>query len=106
MLTAGYAANLDTPEGLPDSLVETIEDSAGAGLAIAEEAPVGGDELAGSIRSAFEQGTADAMKLAGFVTVAASGLVAVIGPRGRRSEDADAKATSAAAAEAPEDTPA
>lgn len=90
VLAAGYAANLDTPEGLPAELVETIEDSAGAGLAIADEAPVGGDELAAGIRSAFEQGTADAMRVAGFVTLGAAALVAVIGPRGRRADDAEA----------------
>ena len=92
VLAVGYAASLETPEGLPDELVEVIEESAGAGLAIAEEAPFGGDELAILIRSAFEKGTSDAMWAAGWVTLGAAVLVAIIGPRGRRPEDADADA--------------
>lgn len=88
VLAVGYAASLETPEGLPDELVEVIEESAGAGLAIAEDAPFGGDELAVEIRSAFEQGTADALWVAGWVTIGAAALVAVIGPRGRRADDA------------------
>lgn len=90
ILAVGYAASLETPEGLPEELVEVIEESAGAGLAIAEEAPFGGDELAVEIRSAFEQGTADAFWVASGVTLGAAVLVAIIGPRGRRPEDADA----------------
>lgn len=88
VLAVGYADSLQTPEGLPGELVETIEESAGAGLAIAEEAPVGGEELAEDIRDAFESGTADAMRVAGLVTLGSALLVAVIGPRGRRPEDA------------------
>jgi len=88
VLAAGYAASLETPAGVPEELVETIEESAGAGLAIADEAPFGGDELAASIRSAFEQGTAQALTVAGWVTLAAGAVVAVVGPRGRRDEDA------------------
>jgi len=92
VLATGYAASLETPEGLPTELVAVVEDSAGAGLAIAEQAPFGGDELAAEIRSAFEKGTSDAMWAAGWVVLGASVLVAIIGPRGRRPEDADAGA--------------
>ncbi len=88
VLAVGYADSLQTPDGLSGELVETIEESAGAGLAIAEEAPVGGEELAAGIRDAFESGTADAMRVAGLVTLGSALLVAVIGPRGRRPEDA------------------
>ena len=86
VLAVGYAASLETPAGLPADVAETVEDSAGAGLAIAAQAP-GGAELAAQIRAAFEQGTADALWLAGLVTLGAAGLVAVIGPRGRRAPE-------------------
>ncbi|MFP7835247.1 MFS transporter [Marisediminicola sp. LYQ134] len=91
VLAVGYAAHVETPAGVPAEVAEVIEESAGAGLAIAEQAPVGGEALAADIRSAFEEGTADAMRVAGIVTLGASVLVAVIGPRGRRREVGDSE---------------
>lgn len=88
VLAVGYAASVESPDGLPAELSETIEESAAAGLAIAEEAPFGAEELAVEIRSAFQTGTADALWVAGAVTLGASVLVAAIGPRGRRPADA------------------
>ncbi len=89
VLAAVYTASLTVPDGLPDDLVEVVEESAGAGLAIAEEAPFGGDELAEEVRSAFEQGTASTLWVAAGVTLAGAALVSVLGPRGRRSDDAE-----------------
>lgn len=85
ILSAGYVGSLVLPDELPDELVEVVESSAGAGLAVAEDAPFGGDELAADIRAAFEKGTSDALATAAAVTLAAAAVTAITGPRRPRS---------------------
>jgi EmrB/QacA subfamily drug resistance transporter len=74
LFSSGYrgAISPDIPDSLPPEAARAVEETAGAGLAVASELGATGGDLAGAVQHAFVAGLADAMIAGAVIAVAAA----------------------------------
>ncbi len=83
LFSSGYSEAVGPATvGLPDEAAHAVEESAGAGLAVASQAGPAGQQLADAVRDAFGAGIGDAMTV-GAVIAAATALVTLWRAPGR-----------------------
>ena len=85
LFNAGYRDSI-TPatSQLPAEAAHRVEESAGAGFAVAGHLGPQGEPLAAAVRAAFTDGLGDAMRAGALIAIMAAVLVAWRGPRRER----------------------
>jgi len=82
LFNAGYRDSITPAAGqLPAETAHRVEESAGAGFAIAGHIGPQGDALATAVRAAFTEGLGDAMRAGALIAMLAACFVAWRGPR-------------------------
>jgi hypothetical protein len=86
LFNSGYSSAVsNTSSHLPPEAARAVEESAGAGLAVAAKLGPDGQHLAAGVRDAFASGLGDALKAGAVIAVLAAGYTVWRAPRGMPS---------------------